>query len=343
MPLKSWQNTWSNLAHRSLSMFWRWLFIAIGFILLFCASLIYAYPIRFSAWEGLSALWIDNAELARISIWQLRLPRNLTAFALGANLAVAGALLQTLLRNPLASPSLLGINAGASLGVVLSTVLFPKAFSAYSLAAIASVFGGLCWLLVMWIGQAWQVQAQKQRLILAGVTLSLMCAGATKLVVIIAEDHAAGVMAWLAGGVAHMRWQEWRILLPFLLLNIVFIAIFSRQFNMLLLSDESAQSLGVNLRQLRYLGYSVAMLLVGSAVSVAGPLAFVGLLVPHLARLLVGFDLRRVLPMCFILGGALVIAADLSARLVAFPREIPAGAILALIGAPIFIGLVRRG
>ncbi|KAE9535178.1 iron-dicitrate transporter permease subunit [Ursidibacter arcticus] len=319
-----------------------WSFPIFVLIILLWGSLFLYYPTAISGFETLQAFYGSDDELIQITIWDLRLPRSLVAIVMGANLAVAGALLQTITRNPLASPSLLSVNAGASLAMVTATAVMPAFFSGYSIAFIASVGGGLSWLLVMLISGGWRSNSDRHRVILAGIAVSLFCAALTKLVIIIAEDHAANIINWLAGGIAHTRWVEWWIILPFFLLSVIFCTFFAQKLNLLNLSDESAQSLGVDLFRLRWLANIVALLIIGSSVSIAGPVAFIGLLIPHLARYYIGYDLRKTLPMSMILGGSLMLLADITARAVTFPSEIPAGAILALIGAPIFV-LFARG
>ncbi|MDO4436049.1 MAG: iron-dicitrate ABC transporter permease FecC [Cardiobacteriaceae bacterium] len=320
----------------------RWLIPIMALIGLLWGNVFVSYPTAFTGWETLKALWGMGDELAQITIIEMRLPRSLTAMALGAQLALAGALLQTMTRNPLASPSLLSVNSGASLGMVIATVIFPRLFSGYSMAWITTLGGGLSWLWVMWLGGAFRPQSHRQKLILAGVTVSLFCGALTQMVIIIAEDHAANVLSWLAGGVAHVRWVEWKQIAPFLGGSALFVLCYSAKLNVLQLSDESAQTLGINLKRMRWLVNGVALLLVGSAVSVAGALSFIGLLMPHLARYWIGYDLRKALPMSMILGACLMLSADMLARTVAFPREIPTGAILALIGAPVFVWFARR-
>lgn len=324
-------------------MMWRWIIPISALLLSLWGSLFLYYPLEFSAFEALQALFgtTDN-ELASITIIAARLPRALTGVALGAMLAVAGALLQTITRNPLASPSLLSVNAGASLAMVTATAWLPHYFAGYSIAMVASIGGALSWLMVMLISGGWRSNSDRHRVILAGIAVSLFCMALTKLVIIIADDHAANIMNWLAGGIAHARWAEWKLMLPFLSLSALFVFFYASRLNLLHLSDESAQSLGINLYQLRWLANIVALLLIGASVSVAGPIAFIGLLVPHWARYWVGYDLRKTLPMSMILGGVLMLLADIVARAVAFPSEIPAGAILALIGAPVFV-LFARG
>ncbi|WP_437615150.1 iron-dicitrate ABC transporter permease FecC [Erwinia sp. V71] len=322
---------------------WRWLapllLLAISFWLtLFCRA---AVPT--GALEALHALLPGKpATLAQTLVWNLRLPRSLVAMLLGASLALAGCLLQTLTRNPLASPSLFGINAGASLAMVLTSALSPALFSGYSIALVAAIGGGISWGAVMLLGGGWQLAGDRSRLILAGVAVSALCVALTKATLILSEDHAYGILNWLAGGVAHVRWPEFWHLLPFPLLIAPLCLLLASRLNLLQVSDESAHSLGVNLPRLRLLINLLVLLLVGACVSVAGPVAFIGLLVPHMARAWAGYDLRRMLPVSMLFGASLMLLADLLARVLAWPGELPAGVVLALTGAPCFVWLVRR-
>ena len=170
----------------------RWGLPLIILAFLLWGSLFLYYPIEIRPLAALQAFLPDGDEIAKITVTDLRLPRALVGMILGANLAVAGALLQTITRNPLASPTLLSVNSGASLAMVTASAFSPLILSGYSIALVASIGGGLSWFVV----------------ILAGIAVSLLCAALTKLVLIIAEDHAFGIMSWLAGGIAHARWNE---------------------------------------------------------------------------------------------------------------------------------------
>lgn len=320
------------------STVFRWGLPLIGLAFLLWGSLFLYYPIEITPFTALAVFFSDADELAKITVVDLRFPRALVAIALGANLAVAGALLQTITRNPLASPTLLSVNSGASLAMVTTSAFSPLILSGYSIALVASIGGAVSWLMVMLISDAWKDNgSDRSRVILAGIAVSLLCAALTKLVLIIAEDHAFGIMSWLAGGIAHARWNEWSIIWPFFIAAMLFCLFFASRLNLLNLSDESARSLGVNLFRLRWYANIMALLIVGSAVSIAGPVAFIGLLIPHLARYWIGYDLRKSLPMSMLLGAILMLAADTVARAVNFPSEVPAGAVLALIGAPVFV------
>ena len=162
-------------------------------------------------------------EIAKITVTDLRLPRALVGMILGANLAVAGALLQTITRNPLASPTLLSVNSGASLAMVTASAFSPLILSGYSIALVASIGGGISWFVVMLISNGWKDNSgDRSRVILAGIAVSLLCAALTKLVLIIAEDHAFGIMSWLAGGIAHAR-LEW-------IIDVISVLYFDRTF-----------------------------------------------------------------------------------------------------------------
>lgn len=326
----------------NLSQPLRWLLPPILLAGCFWLSLFSWSAISVSPLAALHALLPGPpASMPEALVYNLRLPRSLVAMLLGASLAVAGTLLQTLTRNPLASPSLLGINSGASLAMVIASALDPGWIAGYSLALLAAVGGTISWAMVMLMGKGWQQTGDRSRVILAGVAVSALCAALTKAIILLAEDHSYGVLYWLAGGVSHVRWQAFWQLFPVTALALFGAMLIARRLNLLNLSDASAQSLGVNLPWLRGITILIVVALVGSCVSVAGPLAFIGLLVPHIARIWVGQDLRKMLPICSIFGALLMLAADLIARMIAWPGELPAGVVLALIGAPFFVWLVR--
>lgn len=311
---------------------------AIFWLSLFCYS-----PIPVSAADALRALipWHTPA-LPEALVQNLRLPRSLVAILTGASLALAGTLLQTLTHNPMASPSLLGINSGAALAMALTSALSPAPIAGYSLAFIAACGGGVSWLLVMTAGGGFRQTQDRNKLILAGIALSALCMALTRITLLLAEDNAYGIFYWLAGGVSHARWQEFWQLFPVIACCAPLALLLANQLNLLNVSDSTAHTLGVNLPRLRLVMNLLVLILVGSCVSVAGPVAFIGLLMPHLARFWIGFDQRNVLPMSMLLGATLMLLADVLSRGLAFPGDLPAGTVLALIGAPCFVWLVRR-
>lgn len=326
--------------HRS---FFIWGLPLLTLVGLFWLSLFCYAAIPISPLNALHALLApETPPLAEALVLNLRLPRSLVAMMLGASLAVSGTLLQTLTHNPLASPSLLGINSGAALAMALTSAFSPAPLAGYSLALIAACGGGISWLLVMTAGGGWRQELDRNRLILAGIALSALCMALTRITLLLAEDHANGILTWLAGGIAHVRWGEFWQLLPFTALIIPGVFLLSNALNLLNVGDNTAHSLGVNLPRLRLLINTAALLLAGTCVSVAGPVAFIGLLIPHLARLWAGHDHRVLLPMSAVLGTLFMLLADILARALAWPGELPAGAVLALVGAPCFVWLARR-
>ncbi|WP_075989835.1 iron chelate uptake ABC transporter family permease subunit [Vibrio fluvialis] len=315
----------------------------VVFLLLVAWGALFAYSaVPVSAADALTALWAPNEQvIAHVIVRDIRLPRVLDAALVGASLAAAGTLMQGLTRNPLASPSLFGVNAGAALGMALVTTVFATSSSLSS--PLAAMIGGLsAWCLVMMLGGAWKMGAERGQLVLAGIAISALCSALTKASVILVEDQAASVMAWLAGSFAHVEWRTWHMSWPPLSLALVLSTLLAPKVNVLAMGDERVKSLGVNLTLLRVLVGLAVLVLVGISVSTVGAIAFVGLIVPHMARLLVGYDHRILLPVVMLLGAILTLGADIISRAVVFPTETPAGAVLALIGAPCFLYLVRK-
>lgn len=284
----------------------------------------------------------DSQVIAHRIVLDLRLPRLLTALLVGACLAAAGAIMQGLTRNPLAAPSVLGVNAGASLGMALVSTI-PALYGALSTTIAAMLGGGIAWLLVMFLGSTWRIGGNDHgRLVLAGVAISALCAALVKAVVIMEEDQAAGVMTWLAGSLADARWQTWQTFWPVAFIGLFGSLLIAPSLNLLQLGEDHARNLGVNLLRCKLFGSVLVLMLVGATISAVGSIGFVGLMVPHIARLIFGQDFRLCLPTAMLLGALLVTLADTLSRAVTYPMETPAGAILALIGAPFFIYLVRK-
>lgn len=282
-----------------------------------------------------------SAEITAQLVQNARLPRILVGILCGAVLAVSGLLLQTMTRNPLASPSLLSINAGAGLGVIVLTSFSPAILGGVSLSLAAAVGGALSWSLVMWISYQGG-RLQQNRLILAGIAVSAFCLALGKASMIIAEDQANGVINWLAGGMVNMRWEKFHDFWPFVLLPLVPLIWLIPKLNLLRLSDEAAQSLGLSVKHLRLLINLIVLVWVGASVATTGPIAFIGLLVPHITKFWIGYDLRMAVPMCALLGALLLTAADLLAFVIAYPAQLQAGAVIAILGAPCFVILAKR-
>ncbi|WP_432941693.1 FecCD family ABC transporter permease [Kribbella sp. CA-253562] len=274
-------------------------------------------------------------------IQSIRLPRVVLALCVGAALAVAGALMQAVAANPLAAPEIMGVNAGAVLVVVLAITIVPSLSGA---PTILLAFGGAAaaGISVMMLAGSGRGRISPIRLALAGVTASSLLISLTQVLIIFDENSTDSVLFWLVGGVNFAAWHDIRNLLPWLVLGLVGSFAMARPLNLLALGDDMARGLGQNIERTRMLGSALVIVLCGAAVSVAGPVAFIGLIVPHIMRRLVGSSYTVLLPLCAIGGGVLVLYADILSRFVKPPFEVPAGVVTALIGAPIFVYLARR-
>ncbi|MEW6764883.1 MAG: iron ABC transporter permease [Pseudomonadota bacterium] len=275
--------------------------------------------------------------IERQIILELRLPRVLAAFAAGGLLGLAGAVIQVLTRNPLADPYILGISGGAATGALLAILLGLPVLMQH-LGAASGALAALLLVIALAHGEgAWT----RHRLLLTGVVLAAALGALITLLLALAPESALrGMLFWLMGDLSGAP-APWYALSGLALLALLAMP-WSRDLNILTRGEASALSLGVAVRELRWGAYLLAAVATALAVITAGSIGFVGLLAPHLARLLVGADHRLALPGAILLGGSLVMLADLLARTVIAPQQLPAGAILALIGAPIFLALLYR-
>jgi iron complex transport system permease protein len=311
---------------------------------LFWASLSAFSPFRISqadAWNGLVHLGREGGNMAYI-VAQLRVPRALCAVLTGACLGLAGALMQGITRNRLASPSLFGVTAGASLGLALfSTGLVAPPFAGGAML-MTCIGGALAWVTVFSLGGAWSASTAQGRLVLAGVAVAALCAALTRLTVILVETQAQSVLNWLAGSLANAGAAQLQLLWPWVLVGGVWAMLCAPRLNLINLGEDAARSLGVGITSLRLQVFVASLVLVGASVCAVGPIAFVGLVAPNILRQWLGNDYRWLIPLSAGLGALIVLAADLLSRAVAFPAETPAGVVTALIGAPFFLFLARR-
>ncbi|WP_258138616.1 MULTISPECIES: iron ABC transporter permease [unclassified Arthrobacter] len=289
--------------------------------------------------------WMSDGSLTALqdqAVWQFRLPRALLAGLAGAGLALAGALMQATVRNPLAEPYILGVSSGASVGAVLVIVLGSAAVGGISMNA-AAFAGALSACLGVWALARINGTLSPTRMILAGVALGTLLSAVTSYLTISTDaQNVISVLFFLLGSVSAASWSS--LAGPAIALLIAGLATgyLSRSLNALMTGDESAISLGINATRLRALLLVIASLLTGAVVSVAGGIGFVGLVIPHIARIIVGADHRRMLPVTVLAGAAFLMTADLLARTVAEPTEIPLGILTAFVGAPFFLWLMRR-
>lgn len=287
-------------------------------------------------WQALFTATDSNE---RQIVWNLRLPRVLTGLLVGMCLAVAGAFMQGVMKNPLADPGIIGVSAGAGFAAVLVMIVFPAQMS---LLPAAAFIGALTATAVIY-GAAWNGGASPGRLILAGVAInSILGAGMTTIMLLNSEQVQA-VLPWLAGGLGGRSWPHLWTILPYALAGLAVSVFLIKSANLILLGDEVAKLLGNRVERSRLLLIVVATFLAGAAVSVSGTIGFVGLVVPHIVRMLVGNDYRYLLPISALGGGFLVVLADTAARSWFDPIEFPVGVLLALLGAPFFLFLLRGG
>ncbi|QHF05708.1 iron-dicitrate ABC transporter permease FecC [Pseudomonas asturiensis] len=320
----------SVIAASCLGLFWMSLFALSPFTIR-----------QVDAWNGLFTLGREGGNIAYI-VAQLRVPRALCAALVGACLGVAGTLMQGITRNRLASPSLFGVTAGAALGLALfSTGLIALPFAGGALL-MTCLGGALAWITVFSLGGAWSPATSQGRLVLAGVAVAALCAALTRLTVILVEAQAQSVLNWLAGSLANVGTAQLQLLWPCTLIGVVLAIACAPRLNLINLGEDAARSLGVRIGALRLLVFVVSLVLVGASVCAVGPIGFVGLIAPNIARQWLGNDYRWLIPVSAGLGAAIVLASDLISRAVAFPVETPAGVVTALIGAPFFLFLARR-
>ena len=289
--------------------------------------------------DAVSANWPSAHE--RI-VWHIRLPRALLAALVGATLAVVGAVLQAMVRNPLADPTILGGTAGAASGAV-SVMVLGWVFAGIYTLSVAAFAGGLIGYGLAFLLANASGGLSPLRLVLAGIAVSYLFAAVTSMLIFISEQNQTARIAlfWMLGAMGGARWDQLGLPAILLIAGLVYLLAQARALNLLLFGDETATSMGAPPGRLRRVLFVVVALLTGTSVALAGGVGFVGLVIPHAARMVVGSDHRRVLPLAALVGAIFLLASDVLARLVIQPRELPIGVITALVGAPVFALLLR--
>lgn len=275
-------------------------------------------------------------------VWQLRAPRVLLGAQVGAGLALVGTVLQAVTRNPLADPHLLGVSSGAAFGAVV-VVLYLGEFAGVLSLPLAAFVGALASMLLVLLIANRGGRLHSDRLLLAGVAVSFVMMAASNLLLYLGNPHAASsVLFWMLGGLGLARWEL--LWLPTLCLALALLVLLglARALNGLMAGEQSAVSLGLEPRRVRLLVFVVASLLTGVLVSLSGAIGFVGLMLPHVARFLVGAEHRRVLPVAALLGALFLVWVDVAARTWLAPQDLPIGIVTAAIGGVFFVALLRR-
>lgn len=291
-----------------------------------------------TVWQSVVAY--DSTNTAHLIIHTLRLPRALTAVMVGAALGVAGALMQGLTRNPLADPGLLGIEAGAALGVV-SAVYFLHISSLVAYALFAFGGGAITAVVVYALGSTGRGGATPFKLTIAGAALSALLSSLTTALLMFNQRALEEVRFWLAGSVAGLDMTVITQAAPYIIAGLVVALLLGRQITTLSLGEDIAKGLGQNVGLVRAVSAAVVVLLAGASVALAGPIGFVGLVIPNAVRMFVGVDYRWIIPYSAVTGAIFLVVADIAGRLVLRPLELPVGVMTAAIGGPIFIYLVR--
>lgn len=272
-------------------------------------------------------------------IISLRLLRLTAALLVGAALGVAGVLLQALIRNPLGEPHILGLNAGAAFAVVVCTAL---GVTSASQSLIAAAGAAALFSLVIALSSAGRGGLTPLKVMLCGVALSAMVSSLTAAILILDEQTLLAMRTWLVGDLAGLRWEMVHHALIPLTVGLVLAVVVAPSMNILALGDNMARGLGVNLLRIRIITMVAIALLCGVAVSIAGPLGFIGLLVPNIIRRTVTEDIRLMLPLAALLGAGVLLLADMIARLLLAPQELATGIMTALVGAPVFVFIASR-
>lgn len=287
-------------------------------------------------WNTLLSPTISTTE--ETIIWSIRFPRNIVGALVGANLAVAGAILQSVMKNPLADPQIVGVSAGAGLAGVLILVAFPG----YELMVPLIAFVGALSAALAVYALAWKNGIRPTRIILAGVAVAAFLGSGISALLVFYGDRVQGALLWLAGTLSARSWPQVYVILPYSLVGLTLAFIGSKKLTILSLGDETAKGLGLSVEKTRFTMTAIAAFLAASAVSVAGLIGFVGLIIPHVARMIIGSDYRFLLPGSAFLGATVLVISDTMGRVIWSPVEIPVGIIMAFFGAPFFLYLLRR-
>lgn len=287
----------------------------------------------------ISTLWNIGADgIATNIFWKIRMPRVILAGLVGASLAISGAAFQALLKNPLADPYTLGVSSGASVGAV-ATLFFSISvpfLGMYTLPIFSMIGAFGTMLLVILFAKLVDRSMKMETLILTGIIFSSFLGSVISLMIALTGEELRQIISWLLGSVSMRGWSYIQMALPFIIIGTFLLWLNRRELNAMLFGEERAKHLGVDVKKRKMMILIGGSMLTGSAVAVSGTIGFVGLVVPHMTRLLFGSDNRHVLPLSFINGASLLIICDLVSRTIIAPTELPIGIITAFIGAPVF-------
>ena len=316
---------------------------AVNFALLALLALVMLVSMRFGSLkltfaEIVGTLWNRPDGINGQIIFNIRLPRILLGALVGGSLAAAGTILQGVIRNPLASPGIIGVSAGGGLGGILVMLVLPQ----FGYLLVPAAFGGALVTAVLVYLLAWKRGVNPVRLILAGVAVSAMLGAFSSTILILNAEKAGGVLDFTIGSLSARSWPQIEQVAPYMAAGFAVALMLGQKLNILTLGDEVATGLGMRVERTRFLLLAVAALLAASAVSVAGLLGFVGLIAPHIVRIVIGSDNRFLIPASALFGGIMVVGCDTVGRMAMDPSELPVGVIMSLLGPPFFLWLLRR-
>ncbi|MCX7834300.1 MAG: iron ABC transporter permease [Ignavibacteria bacterium] len=289
--------------------------------------------------------FFKSDELYRKIIFDIRLPRVLNAVLVGASLSCSGLILQSLLKNNLAEPGLLGISAAAGFGAICMFLL-PFSIPFYFITPISFVFALIATSFVYFIAKGLNCRytnfISSNKIILAGVAISAFLSSLNGFLLLISGNNASQILFWLSGGLSGRGWDEFLMTLFFVIIGLIAAFLFSKELNVLGLGEELSLSLGLNLKVAQKIAIIIASFLAASAVSVAGILSFIGLIIPNISKIIIGYDYKYSVPCSILLGALFMVIADTISRLIIAPAELPAGIIISFFGAPVFIWLIIK-
>lgn len=294
--------------------------------------------VSFSISEVINGIFNNENTLERRIVWDIRFPRVVIGVIVGMCLGAAGAIMQGVMQNPLADPGVIGVTSGAGVMAIIVTIVVPSFVLFLPLAAFIGAFTTAIVVYIL----SWKKGTSPIRIVLVGVAINAICGACTNMMMILFSDRVQSVLPWLAGGLTGVGWTQFRMIIIYAIIAICLALYSIKHIRILQLGDEVAKLLGSNVEKSRLILIFVSTLLAGISVSVAGLIGFVGLVVPHMMRLIIGSDYRYLLPASIIVGGLLVIVADTIARSAFDPIEIPVGILLAFIGGPYFLYLIHR-
>lgn len=294
--------------------------------------------VNLSFGEIISALINDDNKMVTTIVYKMRLPRNILAVLVGANLAVSGVLLQSVMKNPLADPGITGVSTGASVAAIIILLVAPQ-FT--NILPIAAFIGGAIACMLVFL-MAYKNGLKPGRIVLAGVAINTILGGVISYLSTMYSDRIQSAMLWLNGSLATKTWADVEMLFIYSIIGLIVSLLLIRSANVLQLGDDAATNLGFNVNLTRLLISVVAVFLAATSTAVVGVISFVGLIVPHISRMIMGSDHKFTIPFSIILGSMVLLVADTLGRTIGGAIEIPVGVIMSIVGGPFFLYLLRK-